>query len=91
MRLHKEEKAESVEAALPSRPATWLDRPTSTLHQTDLSKSVEVPFTPINIPLTVKVNTPHSICSSPLVKVLVYSSSAGEALLGVESNFLLEL
>jgi hypothetical protein len=32
---------------------------------------VEVPFTPINTPLMVKVDTPHSFCSSPLVKVLV--------------------
>jgi hypothetical protein len=33
-------------------------RPVTTWHQTDLSKSV-------------KVNTPHSTCSSPLVNVLV--------------------
>jgi hypothetical protein len=32
---------------------------------------VEVPFTPINTPLGVKVETPHSTCSSPLVKVPV--------------------
>jgi hypothetical protein len=46
-------------------------RPATTWTQTDLSKSVEVPFTPINTPLTVKVDTPHSFCSFPLVKVLV--------------------
>jgi hypothetical protein len=45
------------------KPTTW--------HQTDLSKLVEVPLTPINTPLMVKVDTPHSFCSSPLVKVLV--------------------
>jgi hypothetical protein len=32
---------------------------------------MEVPFTPINTPLTVKVNTPHSFCSCPHVNVLV--------------------
>jgi hypothetical protein len=39
--LHEEEKPESVEAAL----LGWL---ATTWRQTDLSKSVEVPFTPIN-------------------------------------------
>jgi hypothetical protein len=39
-RLHEEEKPELVEAAPPSRPAT-------NRCQTDLSKSVEVPFPPI--------------------------------------------
>jgi hypothetical protein len=43
-RLHEEEKPESVEA-------TPLGRPATTWHQTDLSKSVEVPFTPIDTPL----------------------------------------
>jgi hypothetical protein len=32
---------------------------------------MEFPFTPINTPLVVKVDTPHSFCSSPLVKVPV--------------------
>jgi hypothetical protein len=64
MHLHEEEKPQSMEVAPPGRPdTTWC--------QTDLSKSVEVPFTPINTPLTVKVEIPHSTCSSPLVKVLV--------------------
>jgi hypothetical protein len=61
----------SVEAAPLGRPAMWLGHPTSTWCQADLSMSVEVPFTPINNPLMVKVNTPHSFCSSTLVKVLV--------------------
>jgi hypothetical protein len=39
-----------VEAAPPGRPAT-------TWSQTDLSKSVEELFTPINTPLTVRVDT----------------------------------
>jgi hypothetical protein len=69
--LHEEEKPESVEAAPPGWPATWLDRSATTWRQTDLSKSVEVPFTPKNSPLTVKVETAHSFCSSPLVKVLI--------------------
>jgi hypothetical protein len=71
MRLHKEEKLGSVEAAPPNQPAMWLGWPATTWRQTYLSKSVEAPFTPINTPLTVKVDTPHSFCSSPLVKVLV--------------------
>jgi hypothetical protein len=45
-----------VEATTPSRAATRLDRLATTWCQTDLSKSVEVPFTPINSPLTVKVD-----------------------------------
>jgi hypothetical protein len=61
----------SVEAAPPGRPTMWFGHPASTWCQTILSKSVELPFTPINTPLTVKVNTPHSTCSSPLVKVPV--------------------
>jgi hypothetical protein len=61
-----------VEAAPPVQPATWLGQPATTWHKTDLSKSVEVPFTTINTPLAVKVETPHSFCSSPLVKVPVY-------------------
>jgi hypothetical protein len=32
---------------------------------------VEVPFTPINTPLMVKVDTRQFFCSSPLVKVSV--------------------
>jgi hypothetical protein len=60
-----------VEASPPGRPTTWLGCPGTTWNQTDLSKSVDVPFTPINTPLIVKVDTPHSFCSSPLVKVPV--------------------
>jgi hypothetical protein len=68
-----------MEAAPPNQPATWLGRPASTWRQADLSKSLEVPFTPINTPLMVKVDTLCSTYSSPLVKVLIYSSSTGEA------------
>jgi hypothetical protein len=60
-----------VEVTPPGWPATWIGHPTSTWLHTDLSKSVEVPFTPINTLLTVKVNTPLSFYSSPLVKVSV--------------------
>jgi hypothetical protein len=49
-------------------PTGWL---ATTWHQTDLSKLMEVPFTPINTPLMVKVDTPDLFCSSPLVKVPV--------------------
>jgi hypothetical protein len=68
--LHEEEKLESVEAAPPDGLATWLGRP-ATWCQTDLAKMVEVPFTPINTSLIVKVEIPHSTCSPPLVKVMV--------------------
>jgi hypothetical protein len=61
----------SMEAAPPDWPATWLGRPATTWCQTNLSESVEILFTPVNIPLTVKVEITHSTCSSPLVKVLV--------------------
>jgi hypothetical protein len=60
-----------VEATPLGRLAMRLGRPASTWCQTNFSKSVEVPFTPINTPLKVKVDTPHSTCSSPLVKVSV--------------------
>jgi hypothetical protein len=70
-RLHEEEKLESVEATPPGRPATCLGRPATTWHQTDLSRSVEVPFTPINTPFMEKVDTPLSTWSSPLVRVPV--------------------
>jgi hypothetical protein len=59
MLLHGEEKPELVEAAPPGWPATWLGHPTTSWHQTNISKLVEVPFTPINTTLTVKVDTPH--------------------------------
>jgi hypothetical protein len=70
--LHKEENAELVEKVGGDRstqPTAWLARPASTWRQTDFSKSVEIPFTPINTPLMVKVSTPHFTCSSPLVKL----------------------
>jgi hypothetical protein len=61
MRLHDEEMLElvekSVDAAPLGRPAMWLGRPTTTWRQTDHSKSLEVPFTPINTPVMVKVET----------------------------------
>jgi hypothetical protein len=71
MRLHEEQKAKLVEAAPLGQPAMWIGRLASTWCQIDLSKSVEVSFTPINTPLMVKAETPHSTCSSPLVKVLI--------------------
>jgi hypothetical protein len=67
--LHEKEKPESVEAAPPGRPTMWLGRMATTWRQTHLSKSVEVPFTRRNTPLKVNVETPHSTCSSALVKV----------------------
>jgi hypothetical protein len=58
----------SVEAAPLGRLAMWLGRPATTWHQTDFSKSVEVPFTPINTPLMVKVDTHHDL-EIPLAKL----------------------
>jgi hypothetical protein len=49
-----------VEANPLGRPAMWRGRPATTWHQTDFSKLMEVLFTPINTPLTVKVDT-HTI------------------------------
>jgi hypothetical protein len=55
-----------------TRQADHVARPATTWHQTNLSKSVEVSFTPINTPLMVKVDTPDCTCISPLVNVPVY-------------------
>jgi hypothetical protein len=51
------------------------------------------PIQPYKYPLMVKVNMPHSFCNPPLVTFQFSSSSAGEALSGVESwvKSLLEL
>jgi hypothetical protein len=68
-RLHEEEKPESVEAAAPGQPATGHAQLVTMWCQTDLSKLLEVPLTPVNTPVMVKVDRPHSFCSSPLVKV----------------------
>jgi hypothetical protein len=38
---------------------------------TDLIKLIAAPRTPINSPLPMEFNTPHSTYSSPLVKVLI--------------------
>jgi hypothetical protein len=38
---------------------------------TDLIRSVTPPWTPINTPLLIEFRTPHSTCSSPLLKVSV--------------------
>jgi hypothetical protein len=79
MCLHEEEKPESVEKVNggPIHPYKYpTGRPATTWHQTDLSRLVEVPFTPINTPIMMKVDTPHSFGSSP---------QAGEVLSRVES------
>jgi hypothetical protein len=60
----------SVEAAPPGQLATWLVRSATTWRQTDLSKSVEVPLTPINTSFTVKVDThTHHYIETPLEKL----------------------
>jgi hypothetical protein len=52
------------------------------MHQTNLSRSVEVSFTPINTPLMVKVdtNTPHigdSTCKGLILSVVARHSHVG--------------
>jgi hypothetical protein len=78
---------------LHGRLATWLGQPATTWRVTDLTMSVTPPWTPINTPLPVEIKAAHSTCSSPHVNILVWSSSAGEARSGVESQVkhLLEL
>jgi hypothetical protein len=49
-----------VKAALLGQQVTWLGRPTTTWRQTDPSKLMEVPFTPINILILVT-----NICCNP--------------------------
>jgi hypothetical protein len=56
------------------------------LLQIDLAKSVETPLCPYINPPTPEDSTTYYTCSSPLVKVRFSSSSAGEALSGVESQ-----
>jgi hypothetical protein len=81
MRLHEEEKPASVEADSPGRPATRLGRPATTWRQTDLSKSVGVPFTPINTPSQWKsTHTTHfgdSTCKTPIFSVVARRSLVG--------------
>jgi hypothetical protein len=64
----------SMEAAPPSQPAT-------TWHQTDFSKSWELPYGPINTPLQWKrVDTPHfgdSTCKAPILSVVTRHSLVG--------------
>jgi hypothetical protein len=72
--LHEEEKPESVEKVGGSHSTRLADHvawlPATTGHQTDFSKSMEVPFTPINTPLTLKVDTHiYHILEIPLAKL----------------------
>jgi hypothetical protein len=59
-----------LEARLGGRLAMWLGRSANTWRVTDLIKLVTPPWTPINTPL-MEFKTPHSTCSSPLVKVAI--------------------
>jgi hypothetical protein len=68
MHLHEEMKPKSVEATPPGQPAT-------TWHQTDLSKSVVVPFSPINTP-------PHGE-SRVTTLYLLFSTCKGSSLVVV--------
>jgi hypothetical protein len=75
MHLHKEEKADSVEKVSgghSSRPADHVAWPPD-LHVAP-NRPLQVGgglIHPYKYPLTVKVDTPHSTCSSPLVEVLI--------------------
>jgi hypothetical protein len=69
MHLHEEEKAESVEKVGGDRST----RPTG--HHLTPNRPLQVgggPIRPYKYPLAVKVDTPHSTCSSPIVKVPIY-------------------
>jgi hypothetical protein len=71
--LHEEYKAKAVEAAPPGRPAT-------TWHQTNFSKSVELPHGPINTPSPLRWkwgHTPHfgdSTCKALILSVIARRS-----------------
>jgi hypothetical protein len=58
-----------VEAAPLGRSATWLGRPTTTWHQTDFSKSVELPHGPTNTPLWWKLEHTHHYLEISLAKL----------------------
>jgi hypothetical protein len=70
-----------VEAAPPSRSATWLDWAASTWCQTSFSKSVELPHSPINTPLRWKwEDTRHfgdSTCNALILCVVAMHSLVG--------------
>jgi hypothetical protein len=69
--LH-EEKPKSVDGAPPGRPASHVVWPPD--HHLAPNRPLQVgggPIHPYKYPLMVKVDTPHSFCSSPLVKVPV--------------------
>jgi hypothetical protein len=70
--LEKPELVEKVGGGRSTQPAGHMAWPTG--HHLEPNRSLQVggsPIHPINTPLIVKVNTPHSFCSSPLVKVSV--------------------
>jgi hypothetical protein len=62
---------ESVEATRDGWLAGLLGRPANTWRINDLIKLVTTPKTSINTPLLMELNTPHSTCNSPIVKVPV--------------------
>jgi hypothetical protein len=68
----------SVEAAPPSRSARGLGGPATAWHQTDFSKSVELPHNPINTLLRWKwEHTPHfgdSTCKALILSVVARCS-----------------
>jgi hypothetical protein len=84
--LHAEEKAESVEATPPGWSTMWLGRPASTWRQNELSSLVVVPFSPINTPSRVKLTHHTHFVVLHMWRIWFSSSSAGEALSGVESR-----
>jgi hypothetical protein len=83
--LHEEEKPESMEAAPLGRSTMWPGCPATSWLQTDLSKSVEIPFTPISTPphsesRHTHTHTPHF--GDFTCKALIFSVVARHSLVG---------
>jgi hypothetical protein len=72
----------SVGTAPPGRPTTWLGRLATTWHQTDLSKSVELPHGPINTPPPYGGNEKTPYFRDSTCKALILSVVARRSLVG---------
>jgi hypothetical protein len=68
-----------VEAAPPDRPAMWLGLPATTSHQSNLSKSVELPHGPINTPDVGNERT-HTTFADSTYKALILNVVARRSL-----------
>jgi hypothetical protein len=72
----------SVEAAPLGQPTTWLGYPATTWHQTDLSKSVELPHGPINTPPPTVEMRWQATFGDSTCKALILSAVARYSLVG---------